>query len=253
MRAPADASGVTDAARASQQFFADKAAAYRASASHGNAAELARMVAWTGARAGLRALDVATGGGQTAVALAGAGCDVVATDATLPMVRALDAGMRRAVCVAESLPFRRSTFDVVTSRIAPHHFPDLRIFAQECARVLRPGGNLYVFDLTTPEEPAIAAQIDHLERLRDPSHGHSWSSREWLSALHDAGLVVARLQSTASEFELEPWIARAKMPPEREAELRRILESPASARGGYGVTPEGKMRVLRVELLARAV
>lgn len=243
---------MTSPLRESQAYFADKAKDYRASKSHANPAELARMVAWTGARAGLRALDVATGGGHAALALAQAGCEVVATDATPEMLAGWPP-LPRAVCDAERLPFRRASFDLVASRIAPHHFPDLRLFAQECARVLRRGGKLYVFDLTTPEDVEAAAIIDRVERLRDPSHGHSWSAREWSDALARAGLRVLRMEATSSEMELEPWIARARMPPEREAELRRILRERApETLGGYGLTPEGRMRVLRVELLAEA-
>lgn len=232
-------------------YFADKAIAYRESPSHASRADLDRMLSWLGARPGERALDVATGGGHTALALAAAGCDTIATDATRAMV-ADHPPLPRLVCDAERLPFRRSSFDVVASRIAPHHFPDVTLFAQEAARVLRPRGRFYVFDLATPEDPAAAREIDHIERLRDPSHGHSWSAAEWRGALAKAGLAIERIEATASELDVEPWIARARMAPERERELRALLAKPASSRHGYGITPEGKMRVLRVELLARA-
>jgi len=234
--------------REAQAYFGDKVDAYRQSPSHANRQELARMLAWLAPRAGERALDVATGGGHTALALAEAGCRAVATDATPAMVRD-HPPLPRLVCDAERLPFRRGAFTIVTSRIAPHHFPDLALFAQEAARVLASGGRLYVFDLTTPDSHEVARTIDHIERLRDPSHGHSWSVAEWRAALAKAGLVVERLEATASTFPLEPWIARARMPPEREAELRRILGERRDL-GGYGVTEDGLMRVLRVELLA---
>lgn len=236
--------------RQAQSYFSDKAQAYRESKTHANAAELARMVEWLQPRPGARALDVATGGGHTAMALAEAGCDVIATDATPSMLQDWPP-LPRAVCDAERIPFRRASLDIVASRIAPHHFPDLRLFAQEASRVLRAGGRLYVFDLTTPDDAEVGREIDHLERLRDPSHVHSHSPSEWKDALARGGLRVARLETTASVFDLEPWIGRARMPPAREAELRRLLrERPAQTRGGYGLTPDGRMRVLRVELLA---
>ena len=231
-------------------YFGDKAGEYRRSASHGDQAELARMVEWVAPQAGERALDVATGGGHTALALAGAGCDTIAVDATRAMI-ADHPPLARAVCDAERLPFRRASFDIVASRIAPHHFPDLTLFAQEAARVLRSGGRLYVFDLTTPDEGDAARVIDHIERLRDPSHGHSWSPREWRAALAKAELAIHRLEQTASVFDLEPWIQRARMPSERERELRELLSTKRDL-GGYGLTDQGRMRVLRVEILARA-
>lgn len=242
-----------DPLRAAQSYFSDKAEAYRRSRSHGNRADLDRMVTLLAPRPGERALDVATGGGHTALALAEAGAWTLATDATRAMLAEWPP-LPRAVCDAERLPFRRASFDIVASRIAPHHFPDITLFAQEAARVLRPGGRLYVFDLATPsDDQAAAALIDHVERLRDPSHGHSWSSAEWSHALSKAGFAARRLEETTSTFDLEPWIERARMPPEKEAELRRTLrDRPAETLGGYGLTPEGRMRVLRVELLAEA-
>lgn len=224
--------------RESQRFFASKADAYRRSATHANRADLDRMMEWIGKTTGW-ALDVATGGGHTGARLREAGFRVVTQDATLEM-------RPDVASDALALPFRAASFDVVASRIAPHHFPDLRRFCREAARVLRPGGALYVFDLTAPRERAQA--IDAIERLRDPSHGHSWSSAEWRVAL--TGWRVERLETRASEMDLDPWIARAEMPPERERELRRILEARPDL-GGYGLTPEGRMRVLRVEILAR--
>lgn len=236
-----------------QAFFGDKAEAYRASASHGNADDLQRMVRLLRVGPGMRALDVATGGGHTALALRSAGAEVVATDATLPMLRALaDTRLPRAACDAHALPFRDASLDVVASRIAPHHFPDLPRFVREAARVLRPGGALYVFDLTSPEDDAAAAVADRIERLRDPSHVWSHRPGEWRAALAGAGLAAEALELRVSEFDLEPWVARARMPPEREAELRRLLaEHPPAVLEGYGSPSPSRMRVLRLEILAR--
>ena len=240
-----------DNLRASQSFFSERAEAYRQSGSHGNREDLDRMVRWLAPRQGALALDVATGGGHTALALQEAGCAVVALDATEEMLRdlAVDALVAGD---AQRLPFRSGSLDVVASRIAPHHFPDLPAFCREAARVLRAGGALYVFDLTSPAEPEAAALVNRLETLRDPSHVWSHPPAAWREALGAAGLRVERLEETSSTFDLEPWLARAAMPPEREAEARRILrEHPAATLGGYGLTEDGKMRVLRVELLAR--
>lgn len=49
----------------------------------------------------------------------------------------------------EELPFEDSEFDIVTSCIAFHHFPDARRSLVEALRVLRPGGRIYVCDLTS--------------------------------------------------------------------------------------------------------
>src|SRR5579885_2851927 len=139
-----------DALRESQKFFGDKADAYRQSKTHGNRADLDRMLALVRPRAGERpaelearpheplrglvALDVATGGGHTARALAEAGATAIALDATRSMLVGL--GLPSIVCDAQRLPIAPSSVGIVASRIAPHHFPDLAAFVREAARVL---------------------------------------------------------------------------------------------------------------------
>lgn len=240
--------------RGAQDFFGSKVETYRQSASHANQADLSRMVGLIAPRAGARALDVATGGGHTARALADAGCRVVATDVARPMLAAMpDTEARaRVVADAQALPFRDGAFDVVASRIAPHHFADLGAFVREAARVLATGGALYAFDLTSPDDAAAARVVNEVERLRDPSHAWSHSAAAWRAAVEGAGLAIERLESAASEFPLEPWLARAQMPAHAEQEVRRLLREHAAGQlGGYGLVGADTMRVLRVELLAR--
>lgn len=241
------------ATRDAQSFFSERVEAYRASASHANRADLDRMLALLRPARGALAMDVATGGGHTARALREAGCRVVATDATRAMLAALrDEADARIACDAQALPIRDGALDVIASRIAPHHFPDLGRFVAEAARVLRPAGALYVFDLTSPEDARAAATVNQLERLRDPSHVRSYPPSAWRRALDRAGLSIEHFAEASSEFDLEPWLARARMPPERERAARELLAThDASTLGGYGLTAEGRMRVLRVELIAR--
>lgn len=242
-RAPAAA---VDPRRASQRSFGTKVDAYRQSASHASRADLDRMLALVGS--GRTALDVATGGGHTARALGARFPHVVAVDITRAMLDGL--ALPCALADAGALPFRDGAFDLVASRIAPHHFPDLDAFVDEAARVLAPGGRLYAFDLTGPDDPARARLVDAIERTRDPSHVRSWSLPEWRAAVEGAGLSIGRLERTASEFELEPWIARAALEPDAEARLRALLARPAAEMDGYGAHAGGRMRVLRVEVLA---
>ena len=243
--------------RDTQRFFGDRADAYRASATHANADDLARMVALLRPTAGALALDVATGGGHTARALRRAGCRVIAADATRAMLSRMtappDAAADGAVLAdAHALPFSDGAFALVASRIAPHHFGDLHAFVAEAARILAPGGQLYVFDLTSPDDAEAAAIVNRIETLRDPSHAWSHTSSAWQAALHAAGLRTLHLERTASEFDLEPWLARAAMPREREDEARALLAANPPARlEGYGLIAPDRMRVLRIELVAQ--
>jgi len=131
-----------------QERFGAYAATYATSRPHAQGGSLARLVELAAPQPAWTALDIATGAGHVALALAPHLSHVVAADLTpqmLGVARGL-AGDRNianisfAVLRAEALPFADATFDLVTCRIAPHHFDDVRKFVTESARVLRPGG-----------------------------------------------------------------------------------------------------------------
>ncbi len=138
--------------------FGTHADAYATSKVHAQGASLARLVELVNPQPHWHALDVATAAGHTAFIFAPHVADVVATDITPEMlpVAARVAGEKGITNVtlreadAEDLPFADATFDLVTCRIAPHHFPNISRFLAEAARVLRPGGVLAVVDNIVP-------------------------------------------------------------------------------------------------------
>ncbi len=122
--------------------------AYVRSTGHATGKDLARMVELAGATPETRMLDIATGGGHVARAFAPHVGSIVASDLTPEMLAhtkaAFDdwglANVSVAVADAEDLPFDDASFDLVTCRIAPHHFPHIDAFVGEVFRVLVPGG-----------------------------------------------------------------------------------------------------------------
>src|SRR5690606_34813394 len=139
-----------------QARFGQFANVYVHSERHAQGPELARMVELAQPQADWLALDVATGGGHTARTFAPHVRQVIAADIALSMLQAarttIDSPKVAYIASdAENLSFSSSTFDLVTCRIAPHHFPDVFRFVQECARVLKPGGLLLVQDLSVPD------------------------------------------------------------------------------------------------------
>jgi ubiquinone/menaquinone biosynthesis C-methylase UbiE len=105
------------------------------------------------------ALDVATGGGHTALWLARHGWTVTAGDIAARMLEnaqklCTEAGFRIETLLfpAEEIPFADSSFDLLTVRVAPHHFSSPQRFVQETARVLRPGGHFLLIDGTVPDD-----------------------------------------------------------------------------------------------------
>ncbi|MEZ4670642.1 MAG: class I SAM-dependent methyltransferase [Anaerolineae bacterium] len=181
-----------------QQRFGDYAQAYVQSKTHASGHDLERLVELAQAQTEWVVLDVATGGGHTALRFAPLVRRVVACDLTPKMVYAAREFIKQkggdnvtyAVGDAEQLPFVEGSFDLVTCRIAPHHFPDCFRFVQECARVLKVGGLLLVEDLTVPDDERAARYVDSFERLRDPSHYRMCAPYEWQGMFLDAGLVI---------------------------------------------------------------
>src|SRR6266571_8897440 len=121
-----------------QDYFARTAASYVASFSHRTGDDLQRLIELGEWNPQLQALDIATGGGHTALAVAPYVAQVTVTDLTPPMLQKardylLAQGVTNAVfqvADAEQLPFAPATFDRVTCRIAPHHFPNIPQFVR---------------------------------------------------------------------------------------------------------------------------
>jgi demethylmenaquinone methyltransferase/2-methoxy-6-polyprenyl-1,4-benzoquinol methylase len=117
------------------------------------AADLARV------GPGDRALDVATGTGDLAVALAARGCSVVGvdfSDGMLERARAKAPGIRFEHADALALPHGDGSFDAATVGFGARNFGDLELGLAEMVRVVRPGGRVVVLEITTPTRPPLS-------------------------------------------------------------------------------------------------
>jgi ubiquinone/menaquinone biosynthesis methyltransferase len=118
----------------------------------------ARVAALSGARPGLRALDLACGTGDIAFALAARGARVVGLDIThrmLQLARTKGAAARFVTGDMLALPFRDEAFDVVTTGYGLRNVPDIPRAIAEMRRVLRPGGVLLSLDFDRPVNPVV--------------------------------------------------------------------------------------------------
>jgi ubiquinone/menaquinone biosynthesis C-methylase UbiE len=212
-----------------QRKFGAAAADYAASAVHARGESLARLVALVAPQSHWRALDVATGAGHTALTLAPHVAHVVASDITEEMLaetRRLAAGkgvanLETAHAEAGALPFADQSFDIVTCRLAAHHFPDSTAFVAEAGRVLKPGGTLALVDNIGPDAASLPGATEselHVasfaynayETLRDPSHACCLALKEWIELMQDAGLRIAHAERMDQDIAFAPWTERMR-------------------------------------------
>jgi ubiquinone/menaquinone biosynthesis C-methylase UbiE len=116
------------------------------------------------------------------------------------------------------LPFEDASFDLVTCRIAPHHFDSIPEFLAETARVLKPTGTLAVVDNVVPTG-SVGDYVNAFERFRDPSHLRSWTMQEWQAALAQAGYTIGHSELLFKRLVFTPWAAR------HDATMRAFLRS----------------------------
>ncbi len=195
------------------------------------------------------ALDVATGTGNTAFALAPYVRRVVGLDLTREM---LDEARRitteRGVANAEwvigdagRLPFGDATFDLYVVRAAPHHFPVVDAFLSEALRVLKPGRAAVLVDCAPP---LPARDVLHeVEMKRDPSHVRSLTVDEWVRHIERAGFEVETATNRELDWNYDDWMGNMAVGAPLSAELARLIESSSGeARAQlHPVRREGKL------------
>ncbi len=217
-----------------QDYFSRTAESYVASFSHRSGDDMQRLIELGEWNPQLQALDIATGGGHTALAVAPYVEQVTVTDLTPRMLEKardfiLAQGVTNArfqVADAEQLPFASERFDRVTCRIAPHHFPDLPQFVQEVARVLKPAGIFLLIDCMAPSDPELDTFDNTVEKWRDPSHGRSCTAQEWQAFFKEARLSTEHMEFFRKTHAYDDWTARSQMPLSEKAKLAQfILES----------------------------
>ena len=189
--------------------WSERADAFRESPTHREGPDLDLLVEWCEPGHDVKVLDVATGGGHVARRLREEGCTVVTVDPA--------PGMKAdVVAPADHLPFEDGSFDVVTCRIAPHHFPDIRAAVHEMARVTN---RLLVIE----DNLFRGDNVEEAERLRDPTHVRCYSEDEWRELVTDAGFEVEQVEHFDRRQSVGAWLERVDTPPEAAARVRELL------------------------------
>jgi ubiquinone/menaquinone biosynthesis C-methylase UbiE len=210
--------------------FAPVAANYARAKFHTSSERLREVLDLANPRPTDLALDVATGTGNTALALAPFVHRVVGVDLTPEMLeQARRVTAERGITNAEwvlgdacRLPFADDAFDLYTVRAAPHHFHDFDAFLAEALRVLKPGRNAAFVDCAPPAE---ARDVMHeVEVRRDPSHVRSLTVPEWTQRLEAAGFEVELAQNRELDWDFDDWMRNMAVPADLATDLAGVIE-----------------------------
>lgn len=211
--------------------------AYVRSVGHAAGNDLARMLAVTNPHGDEILLDIATGGGHVVRTFAPHVGRCIASDLTPQILEHAAAAFAEwgitnvstAEADAEDLPFMDAQFDIVTCRIAPHHFPNPAAFVQEVARVLKPGGQLLLVDSTVPagEEGEF---FNRFEAIRDHSHVRSLTIEEWSELIQDHGLNLLLTETFTKRHDFEDWVARSNTSDADRVELEQMMMTASDER-----------------------
>lgn len=249
--------------QAVQTQFGRQASWYTVSEVHRESAGLAELLRFAAPFSGARALDVATGTGFTALAVAPQCRRVIGLDLTLGMVRearrlAHERGVSNVLfCLgdAEAIPFRDQAFEIVTCRHASHHFPHLAKAFAEMARVVRPGGAVILDDTCAPEAQDLADLMNDWELKRDPSHVSNHPPSRLRAMLEECGLSVDAATMTNVPLEFRDWVRRSGVSNEDAAALRTsFLTAPPAAQAAFRIEHrDGDLRFAWPEIVVRAI
>ena len=177
-------------------------------------------------------LDVACGGGHTALRFSPLVRSVVASDLTMVMLKKAQEHISEEEGVdnitfreadAEDLPFPAGAFTLLTCRVAPHHFPDIARALSEFHRVLRRGGRIAIVDTALPEDPEIAEWYQSMEKMRDPTHIQAFTEEAWREMIQEAGFILHETAIVPKTHDFPTWAKRAGMKRDEIARLNKFF------------------------------
>ena len=214
-----------------QKQFSQNAEAYVKSTIHAKGKDLTKLLEISGASKSDLAIDIATGGGHVANSLAPLVNKVICYDITPEILKVakefihgnghLNTEFKEGD--AEQMSYPDQTFDVVTCRIAPHHFPNVEKFVSEVSRILKPGGRFLLIDNVVPEDEEEDKFYNEIEKRRDYSHFRALKKTEWIKMLEKSGLSILEWYLFPKTFQFEDWSKRMNMSLEEKKSLNDYM------------------------------
>jgi len=240
--------------------FRDVAVNYTRSTFHASSERLQEVLDLARPKLGDLVLDVATGTGNTAFALAPYVRRVIGLDVTREMLEqarrlTTERGIKNVDWVlgdVAALPFQDDTFDIYTVRAAPHHFSDINAFLSEAFRVLKPDRDAVFIDCSPP---AAARDVLHeVELRRDPSHVKALTVEEWSEHFERAGFEIEVATRRELDWDYDEGMRNMAVDPALAAEMAGVIEA-AQGEALAQLHPErreGKLRHAYWHCLIRA-
>lgn len=212
----------------------ENAQLYATSPAHRDTSDLEGALEHLGDPDGWEVLDVATGTGHAAFFFSRKQAHVFAIDIRQEMLEVaqeeadrLSLSCRFLKGSAEDLPFDDESFDLLTCRLAAHHFSDLDRFLQEARRVLRPDGRLLLIDNIVPAG-SVGRWINDFEQRRDPSHVAYLSKDAWGQLLAKHGFRPLHSQELPHQLNFDLWMDRMSVnAPDKDEAWEKLKAAPS--------------------------
>ena len=170
---------------------------------------LERILSFINVNKGMRILDLGTGSGYLSFPIAKNNpcCDVIGLDIVNSALeanraRAVSEGIKNLSFVSYDgidFPFDANTFDLVVTRYALHHFPDIEHSIGEVSRVLKSGGMLFISD-PCPNECDTERFVDDYMQLKKDGHIKFYTKDEWTAICRRQGFMVVDSFNSSIRF-----------------------------------------------------